>query len=83
MVKPKKNLLTALMQNKRILTDWEKAQLLADVKKYGYDSAFSRAIQQQQLRNLGNLAVANAYIGGGVAPGLTPQGTVQQRNIQN
>lgn len=72
-----KNFLTALTANRRQLTDLEKAQIMADIRKYGYDSAFNRAIQQQELRNLGNLAVANTYMGGGVAPGLNMQGGVQ------
>ena len=80
-----KNLLTALTQNRRQLTDWEKAQLMADVRRYGYDSALNRALAVQDLRNRGMVDVANinaqayGYGGGypGVAPGLTQQGTPQ------
>lgn len=78
-----KNLLTALTANRRQLTDLEKAQIMADIRRYGYDSAFARALQVQGMKGQNALDVANIYMGGGVAPGLNNQGTIQQRNIQN
>jgi len=75
-----KNLLTALTANRRRLTDWDKARLYDATKRYGYDSALNRALAVQNLRNQGNLAVANVYSNGGVAPGLNAQGTVNNTN---
>ena len=72
-----KNLLTALTANRRNLTDWEKAQLAAELKRYGIDVGYNKAIDVQKLRNQSSLGVANIYAGmGGVAPGLTAQGTI-------
>lgn len=72
-----KNLLTALTANRRQLTDLEKAQIMADIRRYGYDSAFARALQVQGMKGQNALDVANIYMGGGVAPGLNMQGGVQ------
>ena len=72
-----KNLLTALTANRRQLTDLEKAQIMADIRKYGYDSAFARALQVQGMKGQNALDVARTYMGGGVAPGLNNQGLPQ------
>jgi hypothetical protein len=72
-----KNLLTALTANRRQLTDLEKAQIMADIRRYGYDSAFARALQVQSMKGQNALDVARTYMGGGVAPGLNRQGGVQ------
>lgn len=75
-----KNLLTALTANRRNLTDWEKAQLAAELKRYGIDVGYNKAINVQNLRNQGNLQNAliyyGMYNGGGVAPGLNSRGVV-------
>lgn len=91
-----KNLLTALTANRRMLTDWEKAQLAAELKRYGIDVGYNRALDVQNLRNLGSkdVALINAMaygnpmlygnqIGGLPAPGLTPQGTAQLPTAMN
>lgn len=73
-----KNLLTALSQAKKYATDLEKARIVDAMRRYGYDRAYSRAIDQQKLRNKGNANTAMIYMGGGEpGVGLTQQGTVQ------
>ena len=78
-----KNLLTALTSNRKNLTDWEKAQLAAELKRYGIDVGYNKAIDVQGMR--GNTAkdvalinsMAYGYGGmGGPAPGLNQQGTI-------
>ena len=64
-----KNLLTALSQAKKYATDLEKARIIDAMRRYGYDTSYNRAIDQQLLRNLGNRDVANIYMGGGT-PGV-------------
>lgn len=76
-----KNLLTMMSANNKRLTDWEKALLMADVKRYGFDTGYKKALDTQRLRNEGSANVANinaaAYgYGGGVAPGLNQQGVL-------
>lgn len=71
-----KNLLTALTANRRMLTDWEKAQLAAELKRYGIDVGYKKAIDVQGMRGQNALDVANTYMGGGVAPGLNAQGNI-------
>lgn len=78
-----KNLLTALSTNNRYLNDLEKAKIMADIKRYGYDKAYDKAMAQQLLRNKGMVDVANIYANpygyiNSPAPGLNQQGFVQQ-----
>lgn len=76
-----KNLLTALSQAKKYATDLEKARIIDAMKRYGYDTSYNRAIDQQLLRNLGNRDVANIYMGGST-PGVGLQSSgapVQQQ----
>ena len=78
-----KNLLSAMTSNRKRLTDWEKAQLAAELKRYGIDVGYNKAIDVQGMR--GNTARdvalinAMAYGYGGMgspAPGLNAQGTI-------
>lgn len=82
-----KNLLTALMQNKRISSDLDRAQLMDAYRRYAVDQRVANALAVQGLRNRGMLDVANinaqAYGYGGQyqpAPGLTTQGQAQPVN---
>lgn len=79
-----KNLLTALSQAKKYATDLEKARIMDAMRRYGYDTSYNRAIEQQRLRNQGNADVANIYMGG-VAPGvgLQPSVTTVQQQTYN
>ena len=56
-----KNLLSALTSNMKYQTDLEKARIIDAMRRYGYDSAYSRAIMQQLLRNQGSRENALIY----------------------
>lgn len=56
-----KNLLSALTASRKYETDLEKARIVDAMRKYGYDSAYARAIMQQLIRNQGNKQNALIY----------------------
>lgn len=56
-----KNLLSALTASRKYETDLEKARIVDAMRRYGYDSAYARAIMQQLIRNQGNKQNALIY----------------------
>lgn len=81
-----KNLLTMMTANNKRLTDWEKAQLMADTRRYGFDIGYKKALEQQALRNAGSANVARinaAAYGMNPGVGLNPYGQAQQQALNN